>query len=323
MRSRPLSALAAVVLGAVGLVLPASSAVAVPVAGVDSVDVCVEHSDEVGGRHADGRNRLDPHELSDAQAAAMNKRFERDMAARGVKMTGQGATRTTGKPGGGGGAFQATIVPVHWHVITDGAKGNLSSADLAAQLSVLNSAYSGTGFSFQTASTDYTNNPSWYNGLTYGGTAERQMKNALHVGGKGDLNVYTADLGDGLLGWATFPKSSVDPMDGVVLLDESLPGGSAAPYNQGDTGTHEVGHWLNLYHTFQGGCNGKGDYVDDTAPEASAAYGCPTGRDSCPTKPGADPITNFMDYTDDACMNQFTTGQGTRMQAAWMTYRAS
>ncbi|WP_299442530.1 zinc metalloprotease [uncultured Phycicoccus sp.] len=318
MRTRPFSALAALALGAAGLVLPVGSAVAQPMAGVDSVAAaeCLTHTDEVGGRHADGRTRHDPHELTDAQAAAMERRFERDMAAKGV-----GSSKSGDKKPGSGGGFAATVIPVHWHVITDGSKGNLTSSELASQLSVLNNAYAGTGFSFQTASTDYTNNPSWYNGLTNGSSAERQMKNALHTGGKGDLNMYTADLGGGLLGWATFPKSQVDPMDGVVMLDESLPGGSAAPYNQGDTGTHEVGHWLGLYHTFQGGCNGQGDYVSDTAPEASPAYGCPTGRDTC-TSPGADPITNFMDYTDDACMNTFTSGQTTRMQSLWTTYRA-
>ena len=221
-------------------------------------------------------------------------------------------------------------ISVHFHIIknTSGA-GAVSSQMINDQIQVLNDSYSGltgganTKFRFVLASTNTTVNNTWF-AAGPGSTAERAMKTALRVGGAGTLNFYTNN-GGGYLGWATFPSSyASNPLDdGVVCLYSSLPGGGAVPYDEGDTGTHEVGHWLGLYHTFQGGCSKNGDFVADTPAERSAAFGCPNGRDTCAGNkyPGLDPIENFMDYTDDFCMYKFTQGQADRAASLSATYR--
>ena len=217
----------------------------------------------------------------------------------------------------------STTIQVYVHVIRDAnGAGGATTEQIASQIAVLGAAY--TNFSFTLAGTTTTDNGAWYT-AGYGSPAEKAMKTALRVGGPSTLNMYLNNMGGGLLGWATFPSdyTRAPAMDGVVVLTASLPGGSAVPYNLGDTATHEVGHWMGLYHTFQGGCNGAGDSVDDTPAEKSAAYGCPQARDTCVGKrgPGVDPIENFMDYTDDACMDRSSSGQAARMDQMWATYR--
>ena len=247
------------------------------------------------------------------QVTQENSRFKKALAA-----SGQEVERAPG----------SVTVPVYFHVIRSGSgAGDVTNAKINAQIAVLNDAYSGqtgganTPFRFTLAGVDRTNNEAWYT-MGYGSQEEKAAKAALRKGGAETLNIYTANLGGGLLGWATFPSDyrKHPSQDGVVILNESVPGGSADPYNLGDTATHEVGHWVGLYHTFQGGCSKRNDQVADTPAEQSPAFGCPSARNTC-NAAGLDPIENFMDYTDDACMFEFTAGQSVRADGLTLQYR--
>jgi len=220
-------------------------------------------------------------------------------------------------------AVTGGAVNVYVHVIRRGtgiANGDVPSTWITKQMNVLNNAYAPTGWSFKLAGVDRTTNATWFTTIP-GATAERNMKKTLHKGTADDLNLYLAKPGQDYLGWSTLPNGyASDPKyDGVVVLFQSLPGGTKAPYNLGDSAVHEVGHWMGLFHTFEGGCE-NGDLVGDTPPEQSPAYGCPTSRDTC-SAAGLDPVRNFMDYSDDSCMNTFTTGQDARMDAQFSAYR--
>lgn len=231
-------------------------------------------------------------------------------------------------------------IPVVFHMIQPAsAPSSRSNAQwrtmVNAQMKVLNDSFAGTAepaghegeaadtpFRFALQSIEFVKNDAWYDVVP--GKGERDMKKALYTGNSETLNVYAANIGDGLLGWSYFPQGYNNGrgyIDGVVLLDESMPGGNIGKYSFGDTLTHEVGHWLALHHTFQGGCSASNDFVADTPKEAHAQFDCPEGADTC-SAPGLDPIHNFMDYTQDSCMYLFTEGQAKRMNDAWIDFRA-
>ena len=233
-----------------------------------------------------------------------------------------------GAKGKGGRSFRGTV-PVYFHVVHAGGVGNISQTIINEQMRVLNAAFAGfyggaaSGFSFRLEAVTRTDNEAWY--LAGPGTPEeRAMKTALHQGGWDALNLYATTAG-AFLGWAYFPglPESRQYLDGIVVDWESMPGASdryEGRFDLGHTATHEAGHWLHLHHTFNGGCNNWGDYVDDTPAQRFPTSGCPEGQDTC-SEPGLDPIHNYMDYSDDPCYNQFTQGQVDRMQDAWLHFR--
>lgn len=301
-----------VCLGLAGVVAAVAAGTVTTGAAQDATQGAVERMAQDGqpGSRAPGRLVCGTRDLDQATATAVEE------YTRGVLDRSAGIQLTASK-----------VIPVYVHRIHPAAGGgSVTSTQVKNQIKVLNAAFAGSGFSFRLMSTDDTYNNAWYRAQP-DTTAERQMKTALRRGGSNALNFYVSKPGGDLLGWATFPSSyaSNPKADGVVVIYTSLPGGSAAPYNLGDTGTHEVGHWMGLYHTFQGGCTAptKGDFVTDTPAERSAAFGCPVGRDSCTGAkyPGVDPIFNFMDYTDDSCLDEFTTNQMDRMNNQWTAYR--
>ena len=215
-------------------------------------------------------------------------------------------------------------IQVAFHVIHNGDQGNVSDAQIQEQIRELNHNFLGTGYRFSLASVDRTDDGRWFKILPFTGD-EKHMKETLAIDPAHRLNVYTASLGHDLVGWAYFPFSFPEDhfMHGVVIHYGSLPGGFIVPYDLGRTLTHEVGHYLGLFHTFQGGCEEPGDFVADTPAEATPnLFACVEGRNTCPA-PGDDPIHNYMDYSPDACYTEFTGGQDERMDALVPLYRPS
>ncbi|MGA9748783.1 MAG: zinc metalloprotease, partial [Nocardioides sp.] len=270
-----------------------------------------EHADGAGSaaRGRDGA-KLDHRDMTDAEKDAVEARTDALIAG-----------HPTTPPA-------TTQVPVYIHVMMDRAgNGNVTQEQIDSQIAVLNKTFAGqespeaavTAYRFSLAGVYRYYKDNWH-----ADKASKKYRALTRVGGPETLNIWLVDFD--YLGIATFPWDypKDGDIDGIRVLYTSLPGGTETNYNLGETATHEVGHWLGLYHTFDGGCKNRrgGDEVDDTPTQAAPTNGCPEGADTCPKQEGLDPIHNYMDYSYDSCYNQFTAGQSVRMNESWLAYRA-
>ena len=293
------TALGATALTIVGLAAPAQARVADP--GADCLTP-TPNAEAAGARG--GATGLDHRDISVAEQRAIARRTHSRLAAKGASSVS-------------GGTASAVTVPVYVHVMRDDAgRGDVTNRQISRQIAVLNSDYAGTGFSFKLAGIRRYKNNAWHQDMQ-----SAHYRTVTRRGGARALNVWLVDFS--YLGIATFPWDYAKKrgVDGIRVQYNSLPGGNIIHYNEGGTVSHETGHWLGLFHTFQGGCTNLNDQVVDTPAQASPTSGCPPTRDSCPA-PGSDPIHNYMDYSWDSCYSEFTQGQAQRMNKMWTAYRA-
>ena len=264
--------------------------------------------------------------------------------------------------GGGGSSRQQQQQPIHipvkWHsVARDDGSDTTTNAQILASIAALNIAYAqpdnnnmNIGFVFDfdiSQDLTFTQNTLWHT-ANRDRREDKAMKQALRQGDCRTLNIYSTGSFQGIFGWGTKPFECTDQIDtitehnincvstctpdllyddGVVIRYDVVAGGPLELYREGDVLVHEVGHWLGLYHTFQGhDCSLPGDFIDDTPAERQPARGCEdTFRDTCrgdkDNPPGLDPIHNYMDISNDICMFEFTDGQFEWMRATWDTWR--
>ena len=234
-----------------------------------------------------------------------------------------------------GRAREATFgIPIHFHVVTksDGSGGTTKAA-LTEQVKEINDSYKPYGFSFTWDGNFDTRADDALYATEFDSPEETRLKK-VGKDQESSLNIYVAGAirtpRGGVLGWATFPSdlSKAKGSDGIVILTSSLPG-NPGPFGLGKTAVHEIGHWIGLYHTFQDGCSQTNDDVDDTPPIELPTFGtCEENKDklACPPTDPRKPrekadISNYMDYTDDACMDHFTPGQNQRAKAQMASFR--
>ncbi len=232
-------------------------------------------------------------------------------------------------------------IPVVVNVLYKTAAQNISDAQIASQIAVLNA-------DFGASNSDYSKTPTDFQSVRSGDTKVRfvlagtvrkattkssfrtddSMKKTARGGinptnPSTTLNIWVCNLSGGILGYAQFPGGS-SATDGVVLDDNATgkTGTAAAPYGLGRTATHEVGHWLNLRHIWGDATCGN-DFVGDTPQHQTSNGGCPTFPKYGSCSATVPMMTmNYMDYTYDACMYMFTFGQSERMTATFSSSRA-
>lgn len=245
-------------------------------------------------------------------------------------------------------------VPVVVHVVHNDGEENISDAQVQSQITVLNEAYTNLpamangnklNVQFFLAKCDPDGNPTTgivrvkspytVHGPGDGGSTEMQLKGLSYWDSKRYYNIWTVrSLNGSILGYTQYVASlSNDSLDGVVVAAKHFgnTGYVASPYDLGKTTVHETGHYFGIYHTFDNGCMGsstfncldEGDLVCDTPQSDKPNYGCPNAQNTCIEFPDDKPdmTNNFMDYTDDRCMDAFTGGQEERMLATIQNYR--
>lgn len=231
------------------------------------------------------------------------------------------------------------LIDVWVHVLENaaGTSGQVPEAEIYEQIAILNEdlraipgSNGGPGTNgrlfFRLKGHEVSNDNNWYNDI---GTYYNSLAvDPVHV-----INVYTNQAG-GNLGYVPFlphqsPGSIGTNADRIVIFWQTFGRDRLLfpQYDLGRTLTHELGHYLGQGHTFQGGCANpatcysNGDWICDTPPESSPYFGCAGARDSCPAYAGTDPIDNYMDYSDDVCMNKFTLEQMRRVRCTIEHYR--
>jgi hypothetical protein len=214
--------------------------------------------------------------------------------------------------------FEPVTIPVWVHELrTTNGTGTLTAAQINAMITRMNNQFAGSNFSFMLAGTTTTTNNDWFN---QGAPQAARMQ--LRQGGPETLNIYSVANNLMNSGLSSFPWDYVrnSVMDGLYLAFTEIQ--NVTTQSAESTPTHEAGHWLGLWHVFQGGCNDQNaDQISDTPPVVEPRPGNCNVADTCPGG-GADLINNFMDYTPDACHTAFTAAQIGRMQTLWNIYRA-